>query len=392
LYSDVIEQWSITMTKPITIGIEEEFQTVDRQSGQLCSRIQTLLEKGRPLFGEQIKAELLQPTVELISDILPDLETARHSLRTRRTQLAALVAEEGLCLISAGTHPSAMWQEEPRTPSQRYLELEEEFQDAARRLLIFGLHVHIGLPNMEMAVTLMNQVRTFLPHLLALSTNSPFWSNRLTGLKSYRSVVWKALPRNGIPEIFASRADFDGYVQALVQTGCIDNGKRIWWDIRPHPFFNTLEFRICDMPATLEDTLAIAALCQALVAKLSWLNTHDKAVPALSSHFLEENKWRVIHLGLDAQVIDFVKQRRLRMREAVAELLDFVEEVAQDLGSQREFAYLHHLIASPLGTGADRQMALYQQTESLDAVTRLLMEQTMQDIPFQSPIQVEASE
>ncbi len=378
------------MMTGFTIGIEEEFQMVDRQTGQLCPRIQTILEKGCPIFGEKIKAEMLQPTVELISDILPDIPTARHELQAMRAKLAQLVGEEGLALISAGTHPSALWHEEPRTPYERYIELEEEFQDVARSILIFGLHVHIGVENQEVAVELMNQVRTWLPHLLAISTNSPFWIRRLTGLKSYRSVVWKPFPRSGIPEAFPSWRDFDAYVQTLVKTGAIDNGKKIWWDVRPHPFFSTIEFRICDMPATLDDTIAIAALCQALVAKLIWLNKRGLRTQALSSHFIEENKWRLIHLGLDAEVIDFVKERRLSMRESLSELLDFVNDVVDDLGSRREINYLRSLLEDPRGTGADRQIAIYQQTGSLDAVIRLLMQQTIQGISMEMPVEVGA--
>ena len=378
------------MMTGFTIGIEEEFQMVDRLTGQLCPRIQTILEKGCPLFGEKIKAEMLQPTVELISDILPDIPTARKELQAMRAKLAQLVGKEGLALISAGTHPSALWQEEPRTPYERYIELEEEFQDVARSLLIFGLHVHIGVENQEVAVELMNQVRTWLPHLLAISTNSPFWIRRLTGLKSYRSVVWKPFPRSGIPEVFPSWRDFDAYVQALVKTATIDNGKKIWWDVRPHPFFRTIEFRICDMPATLDDTIAIAALCRSLVAKLIWLNTRGLRTQALSSHFIEENKWRVINLGLDAEVIDFVKERRLSMRESLSELLDFVNDVVDDLGSHREINYLRSLLEDPRGTGADRQIAIYQQTGSLDAVIKLLMQQTIQGISMEMPVEVGA--
>src|SRR6266566_2247460 len=235
---------STVMTTRFTIGIEEEFQMVDRQTGQLCPRIQTILEKGHPIFGEQIKPELLQSTVEMNSEILPDIPAARTAWRATRAALARLVAEEGLALISAGTHPSALWQKEMRSPYVRYAELEDELQDVARSILIFGQHVHIGVENQESAVILMNQVRTWLPHLLAISTNSPFCAGRYTGLKSYRSVVWKPFPRSGVPEVFPSWSDFDNYVQALIRTGCIDNGKRIWWDIRPHPFFSTIEFRI----------------------------------------------------------------------------------------------------------------------------------------------------
>jgi carboxylate-amine ligase len=284
------------------------------------------------------------------------------------------VGEEELALISAGTHPSALWQNQVRSPHERYAQLEEEFQDVARTILIFGLHVHIGVQNQEIAVALMNQLRTWLPHLLAISTDSPFWAGRLTGLKSYRSVVWKPFPRSGIPEIFPSWCDFHSYVQTLIKTGCIGNGKRIWWDIRPHAFFNTIEFRICDLPATLDDTIAIAALCQALVAKLDWLYRHGLSTPMLSSHFIEENKWHVMRFGLDAEVLDFVQGRRLKMRESLHELLDFVDEVIDDLGSRGEMNYLRALLEDPRGTGADRQIALYEQTGGIDAVIQLLMQ------------------
>lgn len=369
------------MTAQFTIGIEEEFQMVDRQTGQLCPRIQTVLEKGHPIFGEQIKAEMLQSTVELISDILPDIIATRKEMRGLRARLAQLVGEEGLALVSAGTHPAALWQNEVRSPFERYTTMEKDFEDVARSILIFGLHVHIGIEDQSNAVAVMNQVRTWLPHLLAISSNSPFWAGRLTGLKSYRSVVWKPFPRSGVPEVFPSWKDFDTYVQALIKTGCIDNGKRIWWDIRPHPFFSTIEFRICDMPGTFNDTMALAALCQALVAKLTWLNKKGLWTAMHSSHFIEENKWQAMRAGLDAEVIDFEQGRRLSMRDAISELLDFVDDVVDDLGSHSEMTYLRMLLEDPRGTGADQQVAIYQQTGSLDGVVQFLMQQTMQSIP-----------
>ncbi len=365
---------------PFTIGIEEEFQIVDRRTGQLSPQVYTLLQKGTPTFGEKIKPEMLQSTIEVISDVLPDIVTARAEMQTLRTQLAELLQEEGLALVSAGTHPSSLWVNEKRSESERYEEIEEEYQDVARAVAIFGLHVHIGVDNAELAISLLNQLRTWLPHLLALSANSPFWCGRFTGIKSYRSVVWKSFPRSGISETFPSWSDFDNYVRNLVSTGCIDNGKRIWWDIRPHVVFNTIEFRVFDMPATFEDMIALAALCQALVARLSWLYKHNMATHILPRHYIEENKWRAMRYGLEARVIDFVQGRHLSMRESISELLDFVGEVVDDLGSHREIEYLRKLLANPLGTGADRQIAVYQQTGSLSAVTEFLMRQTIEGI------------
>jgi glutamate---cysteine ligase / carboxylate-amine ligase len=369
------------MTTRFTLGIEEEFQMVDRRTGQLSPSIQTIMAKGSSALGERIKPEQHASMVELVSPVLPDIVTARSTMGTLRAQLAQLLAEEGLALISAGTHPSARWQEEPISPYERYWRLEEEYQDATRCNLAFGLHIHVGIENRELALALTNQLRSWLPHLLALSTNSPFWAGRFTGIKSFRSVVWKTTWRSGIPEAFSSWQELDASVQTLIQMGCIEDGKQLWWDIRPHPFFQTIEFRICDMPATFDEMLALAALCQALVAKLSWLYTRGLRTPVLSARFIEENKWRAVRRGLDAEALDFVRMRRLSMRQAIGELLDFVDEVVDDLGSRREMDCLRARLEDPRGTGADRQIALYHQTHSLPAVTRWLMQQTVQGIP-----------
>ena len=372
------------MSNRFSLGIEEEFQLVHKESGDLCSCAQSILERGAPYLEEQIKPEMLQSTVELISTVLPDIATARTELYTLRSLLSRLAEKEGLALVSAGTHPSALWIDQERTDGERYIELEKEYQDIGRSILIFGLHVHVGVDDKEQAIKIMNQVRTWLPQLLAISSNSPFWEGRMTGIKSYRTVVWKRFPRSGMPELFDSWGHFDGYVQDLVQMGCIDNAKKIWWDIRPHPFFDTVEFRACDMPATIEDTLAIAALCQAMVAKLSYLNEHGQPAPQLKRDYIKENKWRAMRYGLDADVIDFTKRRTISMRDSIHELLDFVEDVVDDLGSRREMNYLRTLLDGSEGTGADKQIALYEQTNDPVAVQKFLMDQTMQGVTLDS--------
>lgn len=368
------------MAPRFTLGIEQEFQTVDKNTAQLASHIDTIIAKGTPLLGEKIKPEMLQPTLELITDVCPNIKAMRSELTQLVASSAQLVASEGLALISAGTHPGAHWSNQPRTRNARYDELDEEYQDVGRSILIFALHVHVGIDEHEHAIPLMNQLRTWLPHFLALSSNSPFWGGRYTGLKSYRSIVWKRFPRSGLPGTFASTTEFDQYVQRLIDTKCIDNGKRIWWDIRPHAFFNTLELRVCDMPATLEDTLAIAALWQALIAKLTWMYKRNLLTPTLPSYFIEENKWLASRYGLDATITDFVQSRRVTMRASISELLDFVDDVLDDLGSQHEINYLRNLLEDPRGTGADRQIALYQETGSQQAVAHFLMQQTLQNV------------
>ncbi len=368
------------MTNRFTLGIEEEFQLVSRDSGELCSCAQGILDKGTPIFEEQIKPEMLQSTIEYVSSVLPDINAARIELYSSRAILARLVAQEGLALVSAGTHPSASWRGQERTEDARYEDLEEEYQDVGRSILIFGLHVHVAIESKEVAIKVMNQVRTWLPHILAISSNSPFWSGRMTGIKSFRSVVWKRFPRSGMPDVFETRGHFDRFVQDLVDAKCIDNGKKIWWDIRPHPFFDTIEFRICDMPATIEDTLAIAALCQALVAKLTRLDERGENVPVLGRSYIEENKWRAMRYGLDAELVDFIGRRPVSRRDSIRETLDFVDEVVDELGSRREMNYIRSLLDDPRGTGADRQIAVYQQNNDLQEVNKFLIEQTLRNV------------
>jgi carboxylate-amine ligase len=370
----------LSMAKRFTLGIEEEFQLVHKDTGELASRAQSILERGEPIFEEQIKPEMLQSTVEFVSPVLADMSAARMELYTSRALLTQLIAPDNLALVSAGTHPSATWQSQKRTEKDRYEELEEEYQDLGRSLLIFGLHVHVAIDSKERSVKIMNQARTWLPHILALSSNSPFSEGRMTGLKSYRSIIWKRFPRSGTPDIFPSYKAFDGFVQDLIDMQCIDNGKKIWWDMRPHPFFDTLEFRISDMPSTIEDTLAIAALCQALVAKLTRLDERGEDVPVLSRDYIDENKWRAIRYGLDARFVDFIQRKQLGMRDALRELLTFVDDVVDDLGSRREIDYIHALLDDPQGTGADRQVAVYEQSGDIKAVNQFLVERTMQGV------------
>ena len=379
------------MAPRFTVGIEEELQLVDCLTGQLVSKIHPIMEKGQALFGEQLKPEMLQSTAELITGVCPDIKTAREELCTLRSQLARLAAQEGVALVSAGTHPSSLWMNQLRSESPRYEELEEEFQDVARSVLIFGLHVHVGVEDRELAVSLLNQLRTWLPHLLALSSNSPFWLARYTGLRSYRAIIWKRFLRTGVPDPLLSWHDFESYVETLVKTGCIDKGKKVWWDIRPHAFYNTIEFRIFDMPATFEDTIALSALSQALVARLAWLHRHGLTTPILQRDLIEENKWRAARYGLDAEVVDFARQRRLSMRDALHELLDFVDEVVDDLGTRREMDHLRSLLSDPRGTGADRQIAVYKETSSLQAVAHFLIRQTREGIEDDSVSQQIAS-
>ena len=358
----------------LTIGVEEEYQIIDAR-GDLHSHIDTLLAAATPKLGDKVKREMMQSVVEVGTSICEDVEQAREQLAEMRGTLADLLEPEGLRIACAGTHPFSSWQEQRITDYDRYKVLEEELQDVVRALLIFGLHVHVAIPDQEKRIEVLNEARYFLPHLLALSTSSPFWMGRNTGLKSYRSVIWSNFPRTGIPPELSSFDEYENYVQLLVKTGSIDNGKKIWWDLRAHPSFPTLEFRVCDMPTRLEETICIAALTQGICAKLLKLRERNlgfrKYMPAL----IAENKWRAVRYGIDGKLIDFGIQSEVPMRQLALELLDFVDDVVDDLGSRRAVEYVHTILDE--GTSADRQLKVLKNGGDTRDVAELLARETL---------------
>ncbi|HZD69963.1 MAG TPA: carboxylate-amine ligase [Actinomycetes bacterium] len=362
----------------LTIGIEEEFQIVG-VDGELKAHIETLLAAARPVLGDDVKAEMLQSVVEVGTRICGDVAEARQEVVRLRGALASLLGSDGLRLVSAGTHPFSHWQDQRVTELDRYKLIEEEMQDVVRELLIFGMHVHVGIPDPEARVEVVNEARYFLPHLLALSCSSPFWLGRATGLKSYRSVVWSRIPRTGIPPEFGSYDDFENYVELLVRTNCIDNGKKIWWDLRPHWQYPTIEFRVCDACTRVEEVMCIAALVQAICAKLLALRAQNLGFRKYPPGLIGENKWRAMRWGLDGKLIDFGKLAEVPMRDLALELLEFVDDVVDDLGSRAEVEYLHTLLRE--GTSADRQLGVHQRTGSLGAVVDHLAAETVAGLP-----------
>jgi carboxylate-amine ligase len=362
----------------LTIGVEEEYQIID-STGELRSHIDTLLAAATPHLGEKVKREMMQSVVEVGTSICENVEEARAQLSEMRSTLAGLLEAEGLRLACAGTHPFSRWQEQRITEDDRHKILEEELQDVVRSLLIFGLHVHVCIPNPERRIDVLNEARYFLPHLLALSTSSPFWQGRNTGLKSYRSVVWSRFPRTGIPPDFDSFDEYENYVELLIKTGSIDTGKKIWWDMRAHPSFPTLEFRCCDQPTRLEETICLVALTQAVCAKLLRLRERNlgfrKYLPAL----IGENKWRAMRYGIDGMLIDFGKQCEIPMRQLALELLEFVDDVVDELGSRQAVEYVHQILEA--GTSADRQLAVFERTGDTRAVVEHLAQETMASSP-----------
>ena len=367
------------MFQPFTLGIEEEFQIVDPRSRELRSHVCEILAEGKMLLGEQVKPEMIQSMIEVGTGICKDIKEARADITSLRSIVAGLVRKQGLEIVAAGTHPFSHWQDQKIFENARYELIVEENQMIARSLLTFGLHVHVGVADPERAIQIMNAVRYMLPHVLALSTSSPFWLGVHTGLKSYRSEVFTRMPRTGIPDHFESNSSFQRYLELLIKTGCVDDGKKIYWDVRPHPFFPTLEFRICDIPTRVDDTIAIAALFQALVAKFNKLLDQNLTFRLHHKMLIEENKWRAVRYGLHGKMIDFGKGEEVPIRDLIRELLMFVDEVVDDLGSRNEIEHIHTILER--GTSADEQLRVWRETGDIKAVVDHLIEMTMENVP-----------
>jgi carboxylate-amine ligase len=363
------------MRPSFTIGIEEEYQTVDPITRDLRSHAPSgMLAKARIRLGERIKAEMHQSVVEADTRICPDIKEAQTDLFDLRRQMIRLARDHDLLLVAGATHPFADWRTQEIYPDPRYAKVVEDLQLVARANLIFGLHVHIGIEDREAAIRIMNSMRYFLPHILALSTNSPFWRGMNTGFKSYRSKVFEKVPRTGIPDSFASYGEFEDFVQLLIKTNCLENAKKIWWDIRPHPFFSTLEVRICDIPLRAEETLAIAALVQATALKMHLLHERNQDWRQYSRALIMENKWRAERYGIEGKLIDFGKQADVDERQLIAEYLEFVDEAVDDLGSRESISAIHRILE--MGTGADRQLKKFEETGDLKAVVDFMAEET----------------
>jgi len=361
--------------KDLTIGIEEEYQIIDPESRELTSYISDILEKGTMLFRDQVKPEFLQSQVETGTHVCRNIQEARQEVTRLRSIVAEVAGQNGRKIVAAGTHPFSHWKDQIITDKDRYKTLLADMKILAQRLLIFGMHVHIGIPDKDLRIDVMNQFAYFIPHILTLSTSSPFWLGRTTGLKSYRSVVFQDLPRTGLPEYFDSSLDYDRYIQTLAKTGCIDEPTKIWWDMRPHPKYPTLEFRICDCTTKVDEVIAIAALIQAVVAKLIKLRQHNRTWRIYRRGLIEENKWRAIKDGIDGKLIDFGIEQEAPLRFLMEELLDIVDDVVDELGSRQEIEYIRTILKE--GTSADRQLRKYQETGNLQAVVDMLAEETV---------------
>lgn len=361
-----------------TIGVEEEYMVMDPISGQLCSHEQKIVLEGQQLLKDKVKAEMHQAVVEVSTDVCKNVEAAFEDVCHLRKTISSIAGGLGLCVGASGTHPFSQWQQQLITDHVRYNAIVNELQDAARSNLIFGLHVHVGMESRQMALHIANSARYFLPHIFALSTNSPFWEGRNTGYKSYRTKVFEKFPRTGIPDIFNSIEDYDNYIKLLIKTNCIDNAKKIWWDLRVHPTFNTVEFRICDIPMTIKETIAIAAIFQALCAKLFKLRMDNLNFMHYSRALINENKFRASRYGIEGRMIDFGKEAEVTTIDLIHELLNFIDDVVPLLGSRHAIEGINNVLAS--GTGADRQLEVYHREENLQKVVEYIQNSFLEGV------------
>jgi glutamate---cysteine ligase / carboxylate-amine ligase len=359
--------------KSFTLGVEEEYMVLDPATHELKSHEQKIVHEGQKVIKDKVKAEMHQAVVEVGTDICQDIDEAYQDVSTLRKTISGIANSLGFAMGASGTHPFSHWESQLITDHIRYNEIVNELQEAARSNLIFGLHVHVGMQNREMANHIANSTRYFLPHVFALSTNSPFWEGRMTGYKSFRTKVFDKFPRTGIPDAFDSIEAYDNYVKLLIKTNCIDNAKKIWWDLRVHPFFNTVEFRICDVPMTVDETITIAALFQAICARIYMLRSKNLNFIQYSRALLNENKWRASRYGVDGYMIDFGKEEEVNTRALIYELLDFLDPVLDHLGSRHRIAYVHKMLEQ--GTGADRQLAAFEKNKNLTSVVEYIQQQ-----------------
>jgi glutamate---cysteine ligase / carboxylate-amine ligase len=357
-----------------TLGIEEEFQIIDPETRELRSHIQQILTDGKLILKEHVKPEMHQSVVELGTEICRDARVAREQVTNLRGELAKLAVRNGLKIASAGTHPFSHWMDQLITMDERYATIVQDMQQIARANLIFGLHVHVGIPDREEAIDIMNQARYFLPHIYALSVNSPFWLGQNTGLKAYRQMIFERFPRTGIPDAFESLSEYEDYLKLLISTNCIDNAKKIWWDVRLHPFFDTIEFRICDAQSRVDDTIALAGLMQAIVLKLQKLRWQNVTFRSYPRRLIDENRWRASRYGLDGKLIDFGRKREVDERELIHEMLEFIGAEVDELGNHAEMAHIERIMRE--GTGADRQLMVWERTQDMKAVVDQIVAET----------------
>ena len=371
-------------TPSFTIGIEEEYLLVDRATRQVAiDPPAAMMKECQSRLQDLIKTEFMKSQVEVATRVCKTVREARADLARLRRNVAEVAEHHGLAPIAASTHPFSEWQEQQHTDKERYNILARDLQAVVRRLLICGMHVHVGVEDDDLRIDLMNQVTYFLPHIPALTTSSPFWRGEDTGLKSDRLSVFNELPRTGLPERFDSFAEYRRHVDALVRAGIIEDATMLWWDVRPSARFPTLEMRVTDVCTRLDDAAAVAALFACIVHMLYRLRGDNQRWRIYSSMLIRENRWRAQRYGIDEGMVDFGKGEIVPFADLIEEIIALVREDAEALDCSDEIEHLRRIIAE--GTSAHRQVKVYDtavkagasHAESLSAVVDMLIEETV---------------
>lgn len=374
-------------TSSLRLGIEEEYQIIDPETRNLRYIVTRTARNEQPVLrgydsDTALSAELTRAMTDLAKPASSQVALLKEALVEQRSAICQLAESKGLLLAAAGTHPFASWKQSDMPLHGRYEGVMEEMRVVAKRMLIFGAHIHVVIEDPVEAIDVMNVVRYMLPHLLTLTSSSPFWAGRDTGLQSYRAILHDNLPRSGVPHYFASPSEYRHYVDLLLKTHCIRSENDIWWDVRPHQEYASLEFRLFDMMPVVEDVVGIVAVVQALVAWLLDLRSRNISFRTYPRSLIEENKWRAERYGLDGKLIDFGKEQQLPARTLVRELLRVIGPYVDRLGTRREVDHLYTVIER--GTSADRQRRVYHQQggkanhdAALRAVVDSLVAETM---------------
>jgi carboxylate-amine ligase len=362
-------------TESFTIGVEEEYQIIDPTTRELRSRVERIIPAAEEAVGDQVQRELYLSQIEIGTPICSTLGEVRAELARLRGEVIEAANRDGSRIVAAGTHPFSSWEDQTLTPKARYIGIAQDYQQLAREHLIFGCHVHVGLRDREAAIEVMNRVRPWLAPLLALAANSPFWLGLDTGYSSFRTEIWRRWPMAGTPYLFDSRSEFDALVETLVATESITDGTKIYWDVRPSARFETLEFRVTDVCATVDEAVMVAGLVRALTMTCYEQARRGEDYLRARPELLRAAKWRAARYGLDADLIDVRGQQSLPAREVIESLLDFVRPALEEAGAWTEVS---GIVAETLerGTGASRQRAVLAAAGRLEDVVDMLVAET----------------
>ena len=359
--------------KFFSIGLEEEYLIVNKYDGELIiDPPKNLMRDCKKKLKQQVKPEFLKSQIEVRTKVCSTIKDLKKNLIFLRKNISEILNQYDLAPIAVSIHPFSRWEQQKHTEKRRYSALAEDFQIVGRRLVISGMHIHVGIPDNEMRIDLMNQVAYFLPHLLALSTSSPFWKGELTGLKSYRVSIFDELPRTGLPEQFDSYNEYRRHLKILLNSGLLEDPSKIWWDLRPNVKFPTLEMRICDTCTSLKDSISIAALYLCIIHMVHRLRRENQKWRVYSKMLINENRWRAQRYGMEKGLVDFGKSKLVPYKHLIDELIELVKEDASELGCIQEVQNIKNIYKA--GTSADKQIKIFKNEIKKSGDTKLALE------------------